>query len=130
MSNLDRLARRLELGGRVRQLRASKGWTTRMLGKEAGVSDSFVSRLETGATAKPRAEDLHQIAEALGTTLFFLENGYEAIASSGSETLLSGLDPELKNAAFKLVEFMEENPADKEYIIAHLEVLQKLKRRQ
>jgi transcriptional regulator with XRE-family HTH domain len=128
MAELDRVTRRLELGDRVRRLRQEKGWTTRMLAKEAGVSDSYVSRLETGATAKPRQEDLQQVAEALGTTVFFLVEGYAPIDVGGSDRF-DKLDPDLKNAAFKLVDFMEENPADKEYIIAHLELLQMLKRR-
>lgn len=129
MVDMDRLTRRLDLGRRVNQLRKQKGWTTRMLAKEAGVSDSYVSRLETGATAKPRQEDLQQVAEALGTTVFFLVEGYAPIDIGGSDRF-DKLDPELKNAAFRLVDFMEENPEDKEYIIAHLELLQKLKRRQ
>lgn len=123
-SDVDRLTKRLELGTRVNQLRRRRGWTTRQLAKESGVSDSYVSRLETGATAKPRYEDLELVADALGTTVFWLINGYNPVEERGDGSVPLAGDPEFRNAAFKLSEtYNNASEDDKRFIKRSLEIL-------
>lgn len=125
--NLERLERRLELGLRVRAKRQEKGWTTRMLGARAGVSDSFVSRLETGATAQPRYADLELVADALGVSTFWLIRGYDPYLARDS-----GLtdDPAFRAAVFALGDLYERvTPADQDYIRRHLDLITQQLRR-
>lgn len=127
--NLEKLERRLELGLRVRAKRQERGWTTRQLGARAGVSDSFISRLETGATAQPRYADLELVADALGVSTFWLVRGYDPFLASGS---VSGLadDPAFRAAVFALGDLYQRvTPADQEYVRKHLELITQQLRR-
>ena len=122
-TDVSRLEKRLALGDRVNQLRRRKGWTTRDLAKHAGTSDSYVSRLETGATARPRYEDIEKIAQAFGVSSFWLLNGYDPVASNTSADERVPHDPGVRSAAFKIFERFEHgSDADKEYIRRHLEM--------
>lgn len=56
------------VAGRVRELRASKGWSQEKLAEAAGLSKDAVSRIERGDRG-PRLDTLEQIAKAVGTTL-------------------------------------------------------------
>lgn len=60
------------LAGRVRYLRAQRGWSRSRLATEAGVSDGWLSALEQDRIKKPDPCKLQQIARALGTTLLDL----------------------------------------------------------
>jgi transcriptional regulator with XRE-family HTH domain len=53
----------------MKMLRESHGWDQSTLARRAGVSPSYVSRLEAGKHVKPGAGKLRLIAEALGETL-------------------------------------------------------------
>lgn len=57
-----------EFGNFIYELRTKKGLSQSELGKLVGVSNKAVSKWETGA-AKPRAEKLAKLAEALGVSI-------------------------------------------------------------
>lgn len=50
-------------------LRESHGWDQSTLARRAGVSSSYISRLEAGKHPQPGAEKLRLVADALGVTL-------------------------------------------------------------
>ena len=56
------------MGGRVRELRAARGWLQQDLADRAGVSMQTVSNLETGRHV-PGTATLAKIAGALGVPL-------------------------------------------------------------
>jgi transcriptional regulator with XRE-family HTH domain len=60
------------VGGRIRRLREKKGMTLSALANAATVSKSYLHDLENGPEAKPSAEILYNIAQALDTTVAFL----------------------------------------------------------
>ena len=57
------------LGQRIRRLRQEKGWTQGDLQRESGVSQVYISRLESGATESVRVDTFSQLAKALGVTM-------------------------------------------------------------
>ena len=54
------------LAKRVRDARVLRGWDQSELARRAGISPSYVSRLESAAFDRPSAERLASIAAALG----------------------------------------------------------------
>ena len=66
------------LGQRIRRLRQEKGWTQEDLERESGISQVYISRLESGATASVRVDTFSQLAKALGVTMDNLYTGGEA----------------------------------------------------
>lgn len=81
MSTVERTVDRDDLGNRVRQLRKTKGWTQDQLAAAAGVSKSFVSEVETGAS-QPRGPVLVKIAAALQASIDYLMTGQEPAAQA------------------------------------------------
>lgn len=69
------------LGDRVRRLRRERSWTQDQLAAAAGVSKSFVSEVESGAS-QPRGPVLVRIATALKSSLDYLLTGRERPAPS------------------------------------------------
>jgi transcriptional regulator with XRE-family HTH domain len=65
------------LGQRIRRLRQAKDWTQEDLARESGVSQVYISRLESGATENVRVETFSQLAKALGVTMDRLYTGGE-----------------------------------------------------
>lgn len=65
-----------QLGDRVRRLRKSLNWTQDRLAAEAGVSKSFISEVENGAS-QPRGPVLVKIAAALQASIDYLMTGQE-----------------------------------------------------
>lgn len=63
------------LGGRIRALRTTRGWTQSDLAGE-NLSTGYVSRIESG-TRRPTMKVLRELAERLGTTTEQLLNGIE-----------------------------------------------------
>ena len=63
------------LGGRIRALRTTRGWTQSELAGEH-LSTGYVSRIE-GGTRRPTMKVLRELAERLGTTTEQLLNGIE-----------------------------------------------------
>ncbi len=53
-----------EIGGRVREARAKRGMTRRILANDSGVSERYLAKLE-GGTANPSAAVLRQLAQAM-----------------------------------------------------------------
>lgn len=60
------------LGERVRELRLKKGLTLESLAERAGSSKSYMWEIENKEVARPSAEKLHMIAQALETTTDYL----------------------------------------------------------
>lgn len=55
-------------GERIKELRAARKLSQRALAKMAGVSFSYIARLELGHYHSPSVEIARKIAKALGTT--------------------------------------------------------------
>jgi transcriptional regulator with XRE-family HTH domain len=73
-----------DLGRRVRELRARKGWTLEQLAKEAGVSKGFLSAVENNHN-QPSGRVLLHLAQALGASVDYLVQG-ESAGVTGSDT--------------------------------------------
>lgn len=69
----------MSLGGRIKQIRQSLGWTQDKLAHEAAISKSFLSELENNK-AKVSGENLLKIANALNASLDYLMTGAKAPA--------------------------------------------------
>jgi transcriptional regulator with XRE-family HTH domain len=81
---LSMAARNPELGDRIREARASKGWKQRELASEVEVEPITVSRWERGATT-PDLDVLRLVAEATGKPLSYFvadDAGREAAAAT------------------------------------------------
>lgn len=57
------------IGLRVRALREAHGWNQSDLARRAGVSHSYINRLESGRYRRPSQEQLGKIVAALGVPL-------------------------------------------------------------
>jgi transcriptional regulator with XRE-family HTH domain len=82
-----------ELGGRIREARASKGWKQRELASEVEVEPITVSRWERGATT-PDLDVLRLVAEATGKPLsYFVAGPKEQVTSEeGGEDVVRKLE--------------------------------------
>jgi transcriptional regulator with XRE-family HTH domain len=69
-----------QLGHRVRELRARKGWTLDQLAQEAGVSKGFLSAVENNHN-QPSGRVLLGLAQALGASVDYLVQGDSASAT-------------------------------------------------
>jgi len=58
----------MTFGQRVRELRRAKGLTQRELAREAGISFTYVSKLETGSMPPPRHKIIMALASVLGVS--------------------------------------------------------------
>ena len=75
------MAQQPELGDRIREARASKGWKQRELASEVEVEPITVSRWERGATT-PDLDVLRLVADATGKPLsYFVADAYDAMTS-------------------------------------------------
>lgn len=63
------------LGGRVKFLRKTKGWSGAKLGRECGFSQNTIWSLENNAVDEPSARLLWAVAAALETTPEYLWTG-------------------------------------------------------
>lgn len=70
------MAQQPELGGRIREARASRGWKQRELASEVAVEPITVSRWERGATT-PDLDVLRLVADATGKPLSYFVAGDE-----------------------------------------------------
>ena len=55
-----------KIGSRIRAARTARGWEKAALARKAGVSASYIGRLEAGAYPRPSLQRLTAIADALG----------------------------------------------------------------
>lgn len=102
------------LGERVRNLRASRGMSRKVLAKDAGVSERFLADLETGV-GNASVLLLNKLAEALALPLTDLFGGHEGMRPDLmlSLQLLSSLSNENLEEARKLLQarFVDESTA-------------------
>lgn len=87
-----------ELGGRIREARASKGWKQRELASEVEVEPITVSRWERGATT-PDLDVLRLVADATGKPISYFVAGEDERAR-GSDA--DGAFRKLEQAADRL----------------------------
>jgi transcriptional regulator with XRE-family HTH domain len=81
-----------ELGGRIREARASKGWKQRELASEVEVEPITVSRWERGATT-PDLDVLRLVAEATEKPIsYFVAGETDQAAGSGADTTIRKLE--------------------------------------
>jgi transcriptional regulator with XRE-family HTH domain len=91
----------MSVGGRIRLVRAQRGWTQEALAEAVGVSRSAVAQWETDRAGQVRA-NLSRIADALAVSVEYLLHGEDkrapAQAGAGDELALLRLyrecDPE------------------------------------
>lgn len=75
----------------VRELREARGWSLRQLALRAGVTHTWIGKLETGLRARVDIGDLSKLAEALGVEVEYLyreggdERGLERAADEIAE---------------------------------------------
>lgn len=65
----------LAIGKRVRRLRKHLGISQRMLSERAGISDSYISQLESGKIPNPTITQLRKVANGLKATLEEITGG-------------------------------------------------------
>lgn len=81
-----------ELGGRIREARASKGWKQRELASEVEVEPITVSRWERGATT-PDLDVLRLVADATGKPLsYFVAGETDRTAASNADAAVRKLE--------------------------------------
>jgi transcriptional regulator with XRE-family HTH domain len=81
-----------ELGDRIRQARAEKGWKQRELASEVEVEPITVSRWERGATT-PDLDVLRLVAEATGKPIsYFVAEEKDRTAAAGSDAAVRKLE--------------------------------------
>jgi transcriptional regulator with XRE-family HTH domain len=57
------------LGLRIRRLRQEHGWTQEELSTISGVSQVYISRLESGHTKTVKVDTFYKLAKALGVSM-------------------------------------------------------------
>ncbi len=86
------MAHQSELGDRIREARASKGWKQRELASEVEVEPITVSRWERGATT-PDLDVLRLVADATGQSLsYFVADEQERAAGPNAEAAVQKLE--------------------------------------
>lgn len=78
------------LAKELRSLRESSGESLRQVEKESGVSNAYLSQLESGKILKPTPEILHKLAKHYGTSyskLMFLAGYLKKDVKEGSQSL-------------------------------------------
>lgn len=64
-----------ELFERIQRRLQATGKTAKAASREAGLSESFIKNIKTGASKSPRAEGIASLARTLGTTVEWLTEG-------------------------------------------------------
>lgn len=106
------------LGQQLRALREAKGMSLRTVEKLTGISNPYLSQLETGKIEKPSPHILHKIASTYGVTYESLMEaaGYLVAQTEGnSGRSLSGkalrtigdLSPEEEKAVLAFIEMVK-----------------------
>ena len=80
-----------ELGDRIREARASKGWKQRELASEVEVEPITVSRWERGATT-PDLDVLRLVAEATGKPLSYFVSDESERTPAGTDAAAQRLE--------------------------------------
>lgn len=93
----------INIADRVKELRMSRGLSTNKLSTMAGLSQSYVRKLERGES-KPSVESLELICEALGISLIdFLSSGQESVAQLKAINVIRTLSDERLEGFCKLM---------------------------
>lgn len=115
------------IGPRVRALREARGWTQSDLARRAGVSHSYVNRLESGRYQRPSQEQLGKIVTALGVPL----STFLAEISSPSEDEARELEFIRRNPDVRMLfasfanEYETLHPEDQRFLRGFLELVAK-----
>jgi transcriptional regulator with XRE-family HTH domain len=105
MNTSNRGVALVELGQRIRHLRKRAGISARALASKAGLTQSHLSKLETGA-AKPSLEALERICRAMGVSLAeFFAAGEEQLCLPAH---IDKLFQELKSLTPKQAKYLRE----------------------
>lgn len=78
----DDLVRRL--AENVKAFRVARGWTTYRLAKEAGLSTTYIDKVERGDAQRPSYDSLSRIADAVGVSVEQLVGEQEGTALSSA----------------------------------------------
>jgi transcriptional regulator with XRE-family HTH domain len=108
-----------KLGELLRQLRNGKGVSLRTVEKETGVSNAYLSQLESGKAEQPSPHILHKLAgyygvhysrlmEAAGYLKPREENMPMATNSIQAALMEVGLDQEQQQMVVKLIDFLRQ----------------------
>ena len=68
---------------RIKEAREAKGWSGTDLAKHAGIRQSFIGAIESGA--QETSGYLPEIAHALGVDAYWLKTGTEPIIGGGTK---------------------------------------------
>jgi transcriptional regulator with XRE-family HTH domain len=90
-----------EIGKRVQNVRLLRMWTQARLAKEAGVSPTTVSGIETGKIGRPHFGTIGKLARALDVAPEELLDSREAIEQQGPEPLSLGWARETGEGEFE-----------------------------
>lgn len=88
------MTQRETMGGRMRRLRESRGWTQGALATYAKVPRSWLGNVETDKSRRPLADYLDRVAKTLGVSAAYLLHGHGSeseITITGPEELASRL---------------------------------------
>lgn len=93
----------INIAERIRRLREEKGLSTNKLSTDAGLSQSYVRKLENGE-CNPTVESLSLICDALGTNIVdFLANTNASLKELEILHLVKALSPEQQEGLIKLL---------------------------
>ena len=87
---------KIDVGNRIRQLREQKGWHKGTLATKAGISPSYIPKLENGEKS-PTIETLNAICLAFGITLVEFFDDQNKTNSSDKVSTLTDRQKDLLN---------------------------------
>lgn len=111
-------AKNVELSDTLRRLREAKGFSLRQVEKKSGISNAYLSQIETGKIKEPSPHILHKLSEVYDTSYNDLMKlaGYieekkgervsKKIMSDVAFKVMSELTDEEKDAVLEYIEFI------------------------
>lgn len=102
-----------QLGIKINELRRSKGLTLEQLAHTTGSSKSYMWEIENKEVARPSAEKLDKIAEALGVTADFLIDATqtqpsEDVADRAFYRKYQRADPTVKDKLKRILDVLDD----------------------
>lgn len=102
-----------QLGIKINELRRAKGLTLEQLAHATGSSKSYMWEIENKEVARPSAEKLDRIAEALGVTADFLIDATqtqpsEDVADRAFYRKYQRADPSVKDKLKRILDVLDE----------------------
>jgi HTH-type transcriptional regulator, competence development regulator len=101
------------LGDYLRNTRKQREFTLRMVEEKTGISNAYLSQLETNKIAFPSPKFLHKLAELYGTSYEYLMKlaGYPVtindLTVSRTEANLDDLTPDEKSKVHEYIQFLK-----------------------